>query len=70
MGQTLTYFGPAGSGQYAKMSNQIAIASNMMGVCEAMAYAKKAASTRKKSSPPYRPELPAPGPWPTWRHVC
>lgn len=41
MGQTLTYFGPAGSGQYAKMSNQIAIASNMMGVCEAMAYAKK-----------------------------
>lgn len=31
----------AGSGQYAKMSNQIAIASNMMGVCEAMAYAKK-----------------------------
>lgn len=41
MGQTLTYFGPAGSGQYAKMSNQIAIASNMMGVCEAMTYAKK-----------------------------
>ena len=41
MGQTLTYLGPAGSGQYAKMSNQIAIASNMMGVCEAMAYAKK-----------------------------
>ena len=41
MGQTLTYFGPAGSGQYAKMSNQIAIASNMMGVCEAMAYVKK-----------------------------
>lgn len=41
MGRTIRYFGPAGSGQYTKMSNQIAIASNMMGVCEAMAYAKK-----------------------------
>jgi 3-hydroxyisobutyrate dehydrogenase len=42
LGKTIAYFGPAGSGQYAKMSNQIAIASNMIGVCEAMAYAKKA----------------------------
>lgn len=41
MGKTICYFGAAGSGQYAKMSNQIAIASNMMGVCEAVAYAKK-----------------------------
>ena len=41
MGKTICYFGKAGSGQYAKMSNQIAIASNMMGVCEAIAYAKK-----------------------------
>lgn len=41
MGKTIRYFGPAGSGQYAKMCNQIAIASNMMGVAEAMAYAKK-----------------------------
>lgn len=41
MGKTICYFGTAGSGQYAKMSNQIAIASNMMGVCEAIAYAKK-----------------------------
>ncbi len=41
MGKTICYFGSAGSGQYAKMSNQIAIASNMMGVCEAIAYAKK-----------------------------
>lgn len=41
MGKTICYFGNAGSGQYAKMSNQIAIASNMMGVCEAIAYAKK-----------------------------
>ncbi len=41
MGKTICYFGTAGSGQYAKMSNQIAIASNMMGVCESLAYAKK-----------------------------
>lgn len=41
MGKNICYFGKGGSGQYAKMSNQIAIASNMMGVCEAIAYAKK-----------------------------
>ncbi len=41
MGKTVRYFGTAGSGQFAKMSNQIAIASNMLGVAEAMAYAKK-----------------------------
>lgn len=41
MGKTICYFGEAGSGQYAKMSNQIAIASNMIGVCEAIIYAKK-----------------------------
>lgn len=41
MGKTINYFGKAGSGQCAKMSNQIAIASNMMGVCEALAYAEK-----------------------------
>ena len=42
LGRTIRYFGLAGSGQYAKMANQIAIASNMMGVCEAVAYAKRA----------------------------
>lgn len=42
LGRTIRYFGPAGSGQYAKMANQIAIASNMMGVCEAVAYVKRA----------------------------
>ena len=41
MGKTVRYFGAAGSGQFVKMSNQIAIASNMLGVAEAMAYAKK-----------------------------
>ncbi len=41
MGKTIVLQGPAGSGQHTKMCNQIAIAANMMGVCEAMAYAKK-----------------------------
>jgi len=41
LGTTIRYFGTAGSGQYAKMCNQIAIASNMIGVCEAVIYAKR-----------------------------
>lgn len=42
VGENIVYQGPAGSGQHTKMSNQITIASNMVGVCEAMVYAKKA----------------------------
>ncbi|NLU11310.1 MAG: NAD(P)-dependent oxidoreductase [Tepidanaerobacter acetatoxydans] len=42
MGKNIVLQGGAGAGQYTKMCNQIAIASNMIGVCEAMAYAKKA----------------------------
>ncbi|UFJ42484.1 NAD(P)-dependent oxidoreductase [Brevibacillus humidisoli] len=42
MGTNIVLQGPAGAGQHTKMCNQIAIASNMMGVCEAMAYARKA----------------------------
>ncbi|WP_027416698.1 NAD(P)-dependent oxidoreductase [Aneurinibacillus terranovensis] len=42
MGTNIVLEGKAGSGQHTKMCNQIAIASNMMGVCEAIAYAKKA----------------------------
>ncbi|MBS4172313.1 NAD(P)-dependent oxidoreductase [Bacillus sp. FJAT-49736] len=41
-GQNIIYQGPAGSGQHTKMCNQIAIATNMIGVCEALVYAKKA----------------------------
>ncbi len=41
MGKNIVYQGPAGSGQHTKMCNQIAIASNMIGVCEALAYAKR-----------------------------
>jgi len=42
MGQNIVYQGKAGAGQHTKMCNQIAIASNMVGVCEAIAYANKA----------------------------
>lgn len=42
MGTNINLQGGAGAGQHTKMSNQIAIASNMMGVCEAMVYAKRA----------------------------
>ena len=41
MGKTINYFGEAGSGQYTKMANQIAIAAGMLGVAEALAYAQK-----------------------------
>ena len=40
MGTNITYFGPAGCGQHAKMANQIMIAGALSGVCEALAYAK------------------------------
>lgn len=40
MGTSITYFGPAGCGQHAKMANQIMIAGALSGVCEALTYAK------------------------------
>ncbi|MFX3617636.1 MAG: NAD(P)-dependent oxidoreductase [Sporolactobacillus sp.] len=42
MGKKIVYQGKAGSGQHTKMANQIAIASNMIGVAEALAYARHA----------------------------
>lgn len=42
LGKKITYMGPAGAGQHTKMANQIAIATNMIGVCESLVYAKKA----------------------------
>jgi len=42
LGKTIVHQGPAGSGQHTKMVNQIAIASNMVGVCEALLYAQRA----------------------------
>jgi 3-hydroxyisobutyrate dehydrogenase len=42
MGKTIVYQGRAGAGQHTKMVNQILIATNMIGVCEAMLYAYRA----------------------------
>ena len=42
MGKTIVHQGPSGAGQHAKMVNQILIASNMIGVCEALLYGHKA----------------------------
>ncbi|MEL1134608.1 NAD(P)-dependent oxidoreductase [Desulfitobacterium sp. THU1] len=42
MGKNIILQGPAGAGQYTKMSNQVTIAAGMVGVCEAIAYAQKA----------------------------
>lgn len=42
MGKNIQLQGPAGSGQYTKMCNQIAIASGMVAIGEALAYAKAA----------------------------
>jgi len=42
MAKTIVHQGPAGSGQHTKMVNQILIASNMVGVCEALLYGYKA----------------------------
>ncbi|MDR3197659.1 MAG: NAD(P)-dependent oxidoreductase [Planctomycetaceae bacterium] len=38
MGKTVVYHGAGGSGQHAKMVNQILIAGNMIGLCEAILY--------------------------------
>ena len=40
LGKTIILQGPAGSGQYTKLCNQVAIASTMLSVCESMALAK------------------------------
>jgi 3-hydroxyisobutyrate dehydrogenase len=42
LGTNIVYLGEAGAGQHTKMCNQIVIASNMIGVCEAIIYAEKA----------------------------
>jgi 3-hydroxyisobutyrate dehydrogenase len=41
-GANIIHQGQAGAGQHTKMCNQIAIATNMIGVCEALAYAEAA----------------------------
>jgi 3-hydroxyisobutyrate dehydrogenase len=42
MGTNIAYMGKAGAGQHTKMSNQILIASTMIGVVESLLYAYKA----------------------------
>ncbi len=42
MGKTIVYQGGAGAGQHTKMVNQTLIATNMIGVCEALLYAHQA----------------------------
>lgn len=42
MGQTIVHQGGAGAGQHTKMVNQTLIATNMIGVCEALLYGYKA----------------------------
>ena len=42
MGKTIVYQGGPGAGQHTKMVNQTLIATNMIGVCEALLYAHKA----------------------------
>jgi 3-hydroxyisobutyrate dehydrogenase len=42
MGKTIVHQGPTGAGQHTKMVNQILIATNMIGVCEALLYGHQA----------------------------
>lgn len=42
MGKTIVHHGPAGSGQNTKLCNQIVVAGNMIGACEALVYARAA----------------------------
>jgi 3-hydroxyisobutyrate dehydrogenase len=42
MGKTIVHQGPPGAGQHTKMVNQVLIATNMIGVCEALLYGYKA----------------------------
>lgn len=42
MGKTSTHMGDAGAGQHTKMANQIGIAGTMLGLIEALQYAKAA----------------------------
>lgn len=47
-GKIVVHHGSAGSGQHAKLCNQITIAGTMIGVCEALLYAQHAGLDGKK----------------------
>lgn len=40
LGKTITHCGPVGNGQLTKLSNQILVSVNLLGVCEAIAFAR------------------------------
>ncbi len=42
MGKRITHFGKAGNGQYAKLSNQVLVAGNLLAACEGLVFAAKA----------------------------
>ena len=48
MGKTITYVGPQGAGQIVKACNQILVGMNMLGVAEALLFAKKAGADLEK----------------------
>ena len=48
IGKNIVYLGTAGSGQKAKIANQIALAGSLAGACEAFAYAKASGLDIKK----------------------
>lgn len=47
-GTQIVYQGDAGSGQHAKMCNQIVVANNLIGVCESITYAVKSGLDAEK----------------------
>ncbi len=42
LGATVVHQGPAGAGQHTKLTNQVLVAGNLVGVCEALLYATRA----------------------------
>ena len=42
LGSTIVHQGPAGAGQHTKLTNQVVVAGNLVGVCEALLYATRA----------------------------
>ncbi len=61
MGKTIVYQGGPGSGQHTKMVNQMLIATNMIGVCEALLYGYKAGLICPRSCSRWAAERPEAG---------
>ena len=51
MGKTIVHQGPAGAGQHTKMVNQVLIAANMIGVCEALLYGVQGGARLERGAP-------------------